>query len=362
MTAILPDSAEWKRFEAAVPNRATRTNYTLCLRHFFAHSGVSNVEFCEAGRRDVEAAEGLVQDYIGHLKARAERKEIALGSVRARVKPVKLYCVMNRIRLDWDFISRQLPKGKRFADDRAPTREEIKKVLNQCTLRMKVAVEMMASGGFRVGSWDYLTVRDGEPVERGGKAVAAKVVVYRGEPEQYFTYITPEAYSLLTEYVDFRRTHGEAVAPDAPLIRDEFAVSQGRKGTASVVKRLGAREIERELVRILNKSGLRNEKKRRYDFKVAHGYRKWFKTQAEQVMKPINVEVLMGHSIGISDSYYRPREGELLEDYLKAVPLLSISEAVDVRGIKEELRAEFEERLARLEEGMGERFRRQASS
>jgi hypothetical protein len=32
----------------------------------------------------------------------------------------------------------------------------------------------------------------------------------------------------------------------------------------------------------------------------------------------------MGHDIGISESYWRPTEHELLEDYLKAVPLLTI--------------------------------------
>jgi hypothetical protein len=43
-------------------------------------------------------------------------------------------------------------------------------------------------------------------------------------------------------------------------------------------------------------------------------------------MKSINIEKLMGHSIGISDSYYRATETELLEDYLKAVEFLTINE------------------------------------
>jgi hypothetical protein len=50
-----------------------------------------------------------------------------------------------------------------------------------------------------------------------------------------------------------------------------------------------------------------------------------FKTRCEIAgMKPINIEKLMNHSTGISDSYYRPTEQELLEDYLKAVDTLSI--------------------------------------
>jgi hypothetical protein len=42
-------------------------------------------------------------------------------------------------------------------------------------------------------------------------------------------------------------------------------------------------------------------------------------------MKPINVEITMGHNIGVSASYYRPTENEVLEDYLKAVDLLTIN-------------------------------------
>jgi hypothetical protein len=42
-------------------------------------------------------------------------------------------------------------------------------------------------------------------------------------------------------------------------------------------------------------------------------------------MKPINIEILMNHSTGISDSYYRATETELLEDYLKAMDSLTIN-------------------------------------
>ena len=50
-----------------------------------------------------------------------------------------------------------------------------------------------------------------------------------------------------------------------------------------------------------------------------------FKSRAEQVMLPANVEILMGHDIGVSESYWRPTEQEVLHDYLKEVPLLSVS-------------------------------------
>jgi hypothetical protein len=66
--------------------------------------------------------------------------------------------------------------------------------------------------------------------------------------------------------------------------------------------------------------------KRRHEFQADHGLRKWFKTRCEiSGMKPINIEKLMGHSIGIPGSYYRATERELLDDYMKAIDFLTIS-------------------------------------
>ncbi len=59
-------------------------------------------------------------------------------------------------------------------------------------------------------------------------------------------------------------------------------------------------------------------------FQAIHCYRKWFKTRCEMAgMKPINVEILLSHNVGISNSYYRPTENELFEDYLKVVDSLT---------------------------------------
>lgn len=97
------------------------------------------------------------------------------------------------------------------------------------------------------------------------------------------------------------------------------------------IKSIGIKQL---LLRSLRTHGLRNKKRKesgirygtRYDFQANHGFRKWFKTRCELAgMKSINIEKLMGHSIGISDSYYRATEKELLEDYLKAVDYLTIS-------------------------------------
>src|SRR5947199_10499547 len=63
---------------------------------------------------------------------------------------------------------------------------------------------------------------------------------------------------------------------------------------------------------------------KRHDWKAAHGFRKYYKSHAEQVMKPISVEITTGHDIGISESYYKPTEREIIQAYFKAVDVLSI--------------------------------------
>jgi hypothetical protein len=54
-------------------------------------------------------------------------------------------------------------------------------------------------------------------------------------------------------------------------------------------------------------------------------------------MKSINVEICMGHNIGISKSYYKPTQKDVLEDYLKSVDGLTVYERKDNSILKEEV-------------------------
>jgi hypothetical protein len=102
-------------------------------------------------------------------------------------------------------------------------------------------------------------------------------------------------------------------------------VGNAANPSARLVKIMTAHAIRQYYNRLLHSIGLRKGRKRRHEFSV-HGFRKYFKTRTEQSgMQPINIEILMGHSVGISDSYYRPTESQLVQDYIgKAVDELTI--------------------------------------
>jgi hypothetical protein len=97
---------------------------------------------------------------------------------------------------------------------------------------------------------------------------------------------------------------------------------------------------------VLKRSGVKTGEVMR-----SHGFRKFFKSQTEySAMKSINIEMLMGHNIGVSGRYYRPTESEVLEDYLKAVDALTIDPTQRLQKENQELKSEYSERLAILEE------------
>ena len=124
-------------------------------------------------------------------------------------------------------------------------------------------------------------------------------------------------------------------------------------GTIKEAAKLKSSGVKRLMEDALWTQGIRKKaelKRNRYEFQADHGLRKWFKTRCEIArMKSINIEKLMGHSIGISDSYYRVTEDELLEDYLKAVPVLTIGNEYRIQNDMERMVQQSKDSVTNIE-------------
>lgn len=235
---------------------------------------------------------------------------------------------MANFQIAWKKITRGLPKAKNYSDDRIPTIEEIKKLLEYPDRRLKSIIYTMASSGIRLGAWEFLKWGHIRPIEKGAEVVAAKIIVYAEEEDEYFSFITKEAYQALKDWMNYRKFSGELIDENHWLMRDlwDTRVAQGR-GFVTIPNKLASIGIKKLIDRAIWAQGLRKKLengKKRHPFQAIHCYRKWFKTRCEMTgMKPINVEILLSHNVGISNSYYRPTENELLEDYLKVVDSLT---------------------------------------
>jgi hypothetical protein len=333
------ESNAYSLFVYAVRSQVTRDYYLRRLRIFFNHINLLPHEIMEErcnlfaanGLKDPNWAFSCIVKFFQFQRERVEKEEITGATLRNFVKAIKLFCEMSDVPVTWKKISRGLPKIRRYADDRAPNIEEIQKICEYPDRRIKAIVCTMSSCGIRLGAWDYLRWGHIEPIRREGKIIAAKIVVYAGDDEEYFSFVTREAYSHLEKWMEYRKECGENIDDNSWVMRQLWNTKQGHyhHGTIKDAAKLKSSGVKRLIEDALWTQGIRrksNLKRNRYEFQTDHGFRKWFKTRCEIAgMKSINIEKLMGHSIGISDSYYRVTDNELGKDYLKAIDYLTIS-------------------------------------
>jgi integrase len=320
----------WSLYLYAMKSPVTRLKYQKRLSRFLECIGLTGTTteeqarvFAQRGSKDVNWAFSSILKFIQYQLERVNSKEITAATLRNYVKSIKLFCDMADLQIPWKKITRGLPKERRYAADRTLNIEELRKIIEYPDRRIRAIVLTMASSGIRLGSWDYLKWSDIIPIEREGKVIVAKIIVYAGEEDQYFSFITAEAYQALADWMKYREKSGEIITKDSWLMRDLWDVSKPYgKGLVTKPKKLASLGVKRLMERAIWAQGLRKKLengKKRHPFQANHSLRKWFKTRCETSgMRSINIETLMGHSIGISDSYYRATEDEILNDYLKA--------------------------------------------
>jgi hypothetical protein len=329
-------------FRAAVKNPYTRDPYERRLINFLNVVKMAPDEFVSLAKNQPSEVEKKIFSFISRENDRYESGDITASTVGNVLKAIRTLLEMNDVYLNWKKIRRILPKARRYALDRMPTTEEIQDIINVADLRGKPLTLVFISSGIREGAIEGLTVRDYTRIDKQGQKIdyrsrdalvtssIGRLVVYNGEPERYVTFTTSEACDAIDKYLEFRAEHGEMITDDSPLFRDKFdpvkgQYGHGKKNSKELIIPMTSPSVRQYYNRLLRSIGIRNGPKRRHEFSV-NGFRKYYKTMAEQSgMASINVEILMGHSVGLSDSYYRPTEHSLREDYLKAVDKLTIS-------------------------------------
>jgi hypothetical protein len=146
----------------------TKKQYPRTLNLFFDFIGLSGdtVEeqaqaFLAQAKREPEFwAEDNILFFLNHHKDRVLNKEITAGTLSSNFyQPIAKFCKRHKHNLpliDWDMISKSLPEAKAWASDRAPTLDEIKKLVEYPDRAIKPIVYTMCSSGIRLGAWDYL--------------------------------------------------------------------------------------------------------------------------------------------------------------------------------------------------------------
>ena len=139
-------------------------------------------------------------------------------------------------------------------------------------------------------------------------------------------------YKLIDQYLRWREKLGEKFTPNTPLFRREFdTVTEVNRPhpiqSAGIAKRVNLL-LENTEIRVSVKNGKTYRR-----LMETHAFRKFFKTTCINAgMNPLYSEYLMGHRSGLTKSYFKPTDQELLEGndkalgYVAAINDLTINE------------------------------------
>ncbi|MGA8844794.1 MAG: hypothetical protein WB511_14515, partial [Nitrososphaeraceae archaeon] len=166
-------SDAYSLFVLAINSQVTKERYISRLDRFFRLIDLEATDFkerCEIfaqkAKTDPDWLSSTLIRFIQIHKERIDKKELSGATIRNYIKSIKLFCEMNDIFFPWKKITRGLPKGKKYADDRAPTINEVQTIIEYPDRRIKSVISVMVSSGIRVGAWDYLKWKHIHPIFR----------------------------------------------------------------------------------------------------------------------------------------------------------------------------------------------------
>lgn len=317
----------FQNFIESIRSPTTRKIYKTCIRRYMEYKHYDDI-----GQllQRTDQPKWIEQDLIGYIIFLKKTMGLSYASTALYTKAVIQFYLINDILLNKKKISRYYGEHIKVVKDRAYTTEEIQKLLEFCDERTRCLILLLASTGMRIGAVPELKIGNIEKIED-----IYKITLYERTKEEYYTFCTPECAKAIDSYLEYRKRYGEKVTDNSPLFREQFDRNdmdqiryKVRFVTKNTLVRLldnilyssGLREITREI------SGKRMRGRVRKGVARSHGFRKFATTN--MVRAKVNAEareMLLGHSIGLSDSYYRPDSSEILEEYMKAIDLLTIN-------------------------------------
>ncbi|GFN39969.1 MAG: conserved hypothetical protein [Marine Group I thaumarchaeote] len=312
--------------------------------------------------------------------------------VENNLKALKKLFGMNSVPMTWTRIYNLVSDENDIKDkSRGYSLEEIQKIRNFCDPMEAVMVILGACSGIRAGGfplkWEniYPVYRTGEgnyvwepeavteSISEKSLIVCGILKIYADSNAEYLAFVTPEWLEAVQIYKEsWIRATNRIPRPEDPLF----------KKSGQFVRELKCDSIRRRMERVVTDSGVRKlipESKQKYNIPLFNGLRRFFNKQNKNSLSRnsklaslILKETMMGHDglIKLDKNYFKAHVDELIEEYLNAVPNLTISREDRIKlqleherkknakitdeqreSIKEEISREFRHEIEELKYG-----------
>lgn len=310
-------------------SKSTVVNYKSSLREFFK---------AVYGKRD--PLEDLAQQYFSEKRNYEEDVENLLTSmhgrppksVRHRIAAVKVFMVENDVELNakfWKRISGRIKGSRAWTEDRVPSAEEFRKILNHLPLSSKAMSLVLLSSGMRIGESLQLVPEDLELEADPARIKIKGSYTKTGNPRT--TFISGEAKEVLLEWLK---------------VRDQYLISSVSK-TKLYEKDLNDPRVFpycHANAYVMWNLGLKKSKFDKMDSSTnrhvihPHVLRKFFRTKLASVIQVDVVEALMGHEGYLTEVYRKYSVEDLAKFYKQGEHSLQVfTDAGEVNSLRQEI-------------------------
>jgi integrase len=253
-----------------------------------------------------------LEEYIGYMQANNN----APFTIQTRIRGITSVFRLNGIDLRPPYGTR----GWTLYEGRAPSREEIQKILDVANLRERVIITILAVSGLRPGTLlklQYHHVKHDLELGIIPIHVHVEATVTKGKRRSYDTFLNEEASKCLKTYINVRKKGSGKIPPEhiddeSPLIRAN--------------QRIQVRTVSENCVNTLIhdlyvKAGIleSNCPQKRYELRT-HSFRKFFRTQMASLdVDRDYIDFMMGRPM--RDRYHDVRMKGV--EYLRGIYLTS---------------------------------------
>jgi integrase len=249
------------------------------------------------------------------------------------------YTMVEDVILNWKKISKFLRKKKFDNSLRAYTHEEIAKLLKCADVKYQAIILLYASSGMRREALTELKIKDFNDIEVG-KDKIYWFKIYKNTDEEQFCFTTPEAAKAIKLYIEdknpgdyFHNVEPKSISMQLRKIAIAAGVSQKHKLTRGETHGQFRSEIP-----------------------ATQGLRKFAENQMYKTRIGImDMKTLIGHSTGREKHYLEFPPEDLLQEYVKCIPLLTISEEEKLSVENKRLEAKSEQIVSMVDKRLNEK-------
>ena len=219
--------------------------YLRALGRFCEHIRMTPKQFVKLSLKKME---DVTHDFIDELESAKKPsgdQKYSPGYMQSYLKAIRSWAEWNRKPFRRKIKIRNASKRPTLKDERAPTQEELKKVLynDKTSLRTRASIALISFSGLRIevlGDYlglDGLRIKDLPDLEvKDGTVTFSKVPAMISVREElsksrhrYLTFLCEEGCNILKQYLERRMSDGESLRADSGITTTSIA--QARKSS-----------------------------------------------------------------------------------------------------------------------------------